>query len=367
MRRLLVAGLAAIALAADLTDAFASDAWPGGPTATIFESDQFFLSVGGTGGVYHLPKFEAFSRTGFNFAADFGRLRIDPDVPALGGGGAIGYVFRTGTFPAWMGERVRVSVGGATWSGQATETVERSVPSGVEAVNVLSVSGTDNLGFGFQTFGDRVRLRTDYEAFELALRLASDMRLGPRLVVSPSVGVFGGQSTEDYFFLYGLIIVGGDRVGFIRETNRTWRVGGDVGLQATYWLLDNLGLSLGGRAGVVYLRTNMKGHDCFAQPSQPPFTVCTTPTFGFRTTVSDSASAVGFRGTVNLGLHLDSGWLQFSLVGFATYETDVPGIRNPSSGSARPTNQFGPARIRYSVGHSYGAMATIRVLLVGIW
>lgn len=343
--------------------AAALDFWRGEAGATTpLTPGQFYLSVGGAGGIYHLPRFEIFQRVNFANTAVFGRIGHDAEVPVFGAGGEFGYVFRPGTLPTWLGERVRIGVGGSFLQGEKTDRQLFSEPSGNQAVKVYSVSGTNNLPFGFGTFGDRSQLTTEFDAYEVALRLKSDIALGERVALTPSIGVFGGQSRERYEFVYGLIVVGGERKGFVNETNRSWRVGGDVGLHLTGRVTDVVALSFGGRAGVFHVNTRMRGDDCFSQITAPPGTPCVFDGTGFQTSVRDSRSAVGFRGILNAGVHLDGGWIMVSLLGFASLDTAVPTINNPQTGLAPPTTA-GPARIGYSTGYSAGGMFNVRLSL----
>jgi hypothetical protein len=104
----LVAGFLLVA-----TQASGQAVWPGGPGATTpIEPGKLFVGLGAQFEVYNLPTFDSPWRTANINGSDLWRPSWDPDPTVVGPGGVFGYVFRDGTFPAWMGRKVRVSFGG---------------------------------------------------------------------------------------------------------------------------------------------------------------------------------------------------------------------------------------------------------------
>jgi hypothetical protein len=373
----LVAGFLLIA-----TQASAQAVWPGGPGATTpLVPGQLFVGFGAQIGVHHLPKFDSpwqsSNLIGFSLR-NFDRLRpsIDPDPTVAGPGGVFGYVFRDGTFPAWAGKKVRLSFGGQFWEGNFTDRQDRATlpplfGGSFSAAPIDGSPGTRGPFFGYTQH--QTSFNVDVNGYHLALRLTSDFAVAPQVTLSPFVSLFGGQSRESYAIrarLVGNLLDGAPYA--LDERVATARIGALVGTGVTFRVVPRLSLHLGAQAGLVWLRSHMTGGDCFAGIAAPASgTACgaTTPNIGaFQTSVSDTRSTVGFRGGLTAGVSWDMRFAILSLTGFMTYDSQVPGIRNPvvtspitNLGGNQPTS--GRAHLFFDDAVDFGGMVVLRIPL----
>jgi hypothetical protein len=375
----LVAGFLLLA-----TQASAQGVWPGGPGSTSpLVPGQLFVGFGVEFGTYNLPKFDSPWRTANFGGDDLWRPSWNPDPTVVGPGGVFGYVFRKGTFPSWMGRKVRVSFGAQFWDGTASDLQSRPVAifPGVGHYKLISAAPIDgSLGTTFGVGG----LHTDREAsfavqatgYHLSLRLTSDYRVDTNLTLSPFVAVFGGRSFDSYSLrarVAGTIV---DLAPYaLDERVATDRIGAMVGTGLTVPLdrRQRFRIHLGVQAGFVWLRSHMTGADCFAGFSFPsPGTACVAArqAFGsFQTSVTDTRSTVGFRGGLMGGVTWDMRFAILSLTGFMTYDSQVPGIRNPVVTSPVTTFGFndqptsGRAHIFFDDAVDFGGMVVVRIPL----
>jgi hypothetical protein len=364
-----VAGVLLIA-----TQASAQALWPGGPGSTTpLVPGQLFVGFGAQIGVHHLPRFDSPWRSSNAFGIDLFRPSIEPDPTVAGPGGVVGYVFRDGTFPAWAGRKVRLSFGAQFWDGNFTERQDRSTPSPFVAhVSAAPIDGS----LGFQNaVGGIIRRQTsfnvDANGYDLALRLTSDFAVAPRVTVSPFVALFGGQARESYTVRARLVgATFAEKPYALDERVSTARVGAMLGTGVTLRVVRRISLHLGAQAGFVWMRSHMTGGDCFSFLGVTPGTPCGAVPFSgsVRATVSDTRSTVGFRGGLTGGVTLDLTFAILSLTGFMTYDSQVPGIRNPVVTSPITTiviNQptSGRAHLFFDDALNFGGMVVLRIPL----
>jgi hypothetical protein len=370
----LIAGFLLIA-----TQASAQAVWPGGPGATTpLVPGQLFVGFGAQIGVYHLPKFDSPWRSSNTVAGppiDLLRPSIEPDPTVAGPGGVFGYVFRDGTFPAWAGRKVRLSFGAQFWEGNFTDRQDRAtLPPGFSGyVSAAPIDGSPGTNYAFGSFTQRrTSFNVDLSGYHLALRLTSDFAVSPRVTLSPFVSLFGGQSRESYAIRARLASATGDDAAYaLDERVATARVGALVGTGVTLRVMPRLSLHLGAQSGFVWLRSHMTGGDCFAVKIVAPGTPCgAAPMFPgtFRTSVTDTRSTVGFRGGLTGGVTWDMRFAILSLTGFMTYDSQVPGIRNPVVTSPITTGVYNPptsgrAHIFFDDALNFGGMVVLRIPL----
>jgi hypothetical protein len=367
------------------TQASAQALWPGGPGSTSpLVPGQLFVGFGAQLGTYNLPKFDSPWRsaklnTGF-IATDLWRPSYDPDPTVAGPGGVFGYVFRDGTFPAWAGKKVRLSFGAQFWDGSTSNSEQRGpgLVTGLPGV-LVSVAPIDgSLGSNYSLGIGGVSARTasfnlDTNGYDLSLRLTSDFAVAPRVTLSPFVALFGGQSRESYSIRARIT---GSPVDFypyaLDERVSTARVGAMLGTGVTFRVVRRVSLHLGAQAGFVWMRSHMTGGDCFADSCPAPGTPCGAAPAGggaFRTTVADTRSTVGFRGGLMGGVTWDMRFAILSLTGFMTYDSAVPGIRNPVVTSpittlgARNQPTSGRAHLFFDDAVNFGGMFVLRIPL----
>jgi hypothetical protein len=372
----LVAGVLLLA-----TQASAQALWPGGPGATTpLKPGQLFVGFGAQIGVHHLPKFDSPWRSSnaiglFGPATDLLRPSIEPDPTTAGPGGVVGYVFRDGTFPAWAGNKVRLSFGAQFWDGNFTDRQDRATLAPFSGyVSAAPIDGSPGTQVSFAPFAQRqTSFNVDVNGYHLALRLTSDFAVAPRVTLSPFVSLFGGQSRESYAVRARIVGNVSDTGTYaLDERVATARVGALVGTGVTLRVAPRLSFHLGAQAGFVWLRSRMTGGDCLGSlvsVGQPCGAAPPGPG-SFQTTVSDTRSTVGFRGGLTGGVTVDLTVAVLSLTGFMTYDSAVPGISNPvvtapiaAGPYLRTAPTSGRAHIFFDDAVNFGGMVVLRIPL----
>lgn len=342
----------------------------------VEKSGRWFIGAGAAGGTYHMPDWNSTTTARVPNAGlppNTGAAELSTDLTLIVPGGTLGYVLPDGTLPAWMGRSVRVSLTGAYVGGYGSSQSSILVSPSAQ-VYQTSVDGRFGAGTGIGTpalLTDRIKI--DQDGFELALRIASDMPIGPGLVISPSLGVFGGYSktTFDHTGKYFLPTLALNAAAHsINEELSTMKVGLDVGLGVTWRPWSNIALSMAGRAGMVWKRAQLDASDCYqfgigisecTTPQGAPFTG-----LQFATSTDDEASKFGFAGSVYLAATYDGGWVVLTVGGFFGWESAVAGVRNPvnSVGIAAVGSQIArPASVQFGSGWKAGGFVTVRIFL----
>ncbi len=328
---------------------------------------QFYVSANAWGGIQQLPTF----RSTFSLFTPSGVLPsgIDPDLAGAEPGGAIGYVFRDGSLPPWIGQRVRIELGGNIITMSSRDN--RSFQTNGEIFAFNSVGGTPFFAPStIGTFRVDEDLRVEREGFRLHLKFAADRALSPNLSLTPSIAVHGGHITDSYEYKF---VFATPATGFttgapaqINERLSTSEIGLDLGGALNWQFAQGFTLNVAGTAGVVWQRTRLSGQDCFNNNVLIPIGTQCGPSNGsfFTSTVSDSRSTTGFRGTVRLGLSADLRIAVATLGGFFRYDSHVPGVENPNSQA--PVTNSSTARVRFNDGIAYGGYLVFRVPLIGL-
>jgi hypothetical protein len=344
---------------------------------TPLERGQFYVGFTLWGGVQQLPRFNSGTSI-FNSAdnAFVAPSPLDADVHGVQPGGEFGFVFRDGTLPGWMGSRVRAAVyGSAPFFERSHDRVTSLPASGFG--NFHGVNGQVVTNFLYNTPGSPTfneTLTVHREGFQGGLKLESDIALGPNLALTPTVAVFGGQTTDRYTHT-GIIDTDNPGVtfpGFIQtqvdQRLRTREFGGHLGGRLTWQFQPGWALHFGGTAGPVWMRSRLSAADCFVPFALSLSEPCGPGNVGLGTlatsSASDSRSRLGFRGTASLGLTADLRYALLSIGGYMRYDSHIPGIANPQITSAGQLGQnVAPAQIRFDDGFAYGGFLTLRVPL----
>ncbi len=330
---------------------------------------QFYISANVWGGVQQLPRFQ--STVSVFTANGVVPSTINPDLKGAEPGGAIGYVFRDGTLPAWIGQRVRVEFGGNALTMNSRDSRSFQTAAG-NIVVINGIGGTTfvapaGLGFSFRLDDD---LRVERDGFRLHFKVAADRALSPNLSLTPSIAVHGGHTSDAYKYTY---VFAHPATGFttgapgqIDHRLRTSEIGVDFGGVLNWQFAPGFTLNAGGTLGVLWMRTRLSGQDCFNNNTAVPiFTPCGPSNVAFFTsTVSDSRSTVGFRGTAQLGVSADLRVAVATLGGFFRYDSRIPGVDNPNSQT--PAANTGTARVRFDDGFAYGGYLVFRVPISGL-
>lgn len=365
--------------------ASAQSIWPDTPgTTTPLVQGQLFFGLGGEVGVHNLPKFESPGRsaqlnTG-GVATDLFRPSFDPDPTVAGGGGGLGYVFRDGTFPAWMGENVRLAFWGHYWDGDFSQDEQR--PGGTSGAapaayfSVAPIDGSLGSNIGVVGVGSMTRVTSfsvDTDGYNLSLPLTSDFDVTPNVTLSPFVALVGGHARDSYSQTSTLATNRDAGIYALNEWVSTDRIGAVFGTGMTFQVTEPISLHLGALAGFTATRAELTGADCFAGAiAAASGTSCTNAAPGagaFQTTVTDKRSTVGFRGGLMGGITWNMVFAELSLTGFASYDSKVAGVANPVVTSPintlgngnQPTN--GPAQLKFDGETDYGGMVMLRTPL----
>ena len=330
---------------------------------------QFYVAGGAWGGWQQLPKFH--STVSVFTGAGVVPTAVDPELAGAQPGGAIGYVFRDGALPPWVGQRVRMEIGGSILTMNSHDSGSFQTTAGQIAL-INGISGTPllapgALGASFRLDDD---LRVERDGFRLHLKVAADRALSPNLSLTPSIAVHGGEVRDSYQYTYVFLhpatgfTTGAP--GAISERLRTREIGLDLGAALNWQFAPGFAVNAAGTAGIVWQRTRLNGQDCFNNATVlAAGTPCGPSNAAFSSsTISDSRSATGFRGTAQLGLSADLRIAVLSIGGFFRYDSRIPGVENPNSQTA--ANNTSPARVRFDDGIAYGGFLTLRVPLIGM-
>jgi hypothetical protein len=369
MRCFRPAMLAMVSVLAVSQTARADALWFDPPLTTPIAQGQWFFGIGAIGGTYRAPKWNG-TFTHFNGTSPDGPNEFTARNFMIGPGGTVGYTFNDGALPPWIGTRARIAFSGMWWSGDRTQSKSKSF-SAADIGNYHTVDGRVFFSAAAGVPGNlNETLRTEFNAYELALRLSADRPLTPTLTLIQSLGVFGGSSVERYQSTSTYVTLAGVNSfpGFINERVVSSRIGADAGLGLSWQIMPSLRWGVGGRAGFHWVRSNLEAGDCGAVGAVAAcgFSPNTfIPGAGFGTTTSSSRSTIGFRGSVGSSITLDGGWIQASLGGFFTFDSASPGIANPTSNTVglAPGTNVGAARIRFAGGYNAGGFFTIKVQL----
>ena len=335
---------------------------------TPLQAGQLYAGVTFSAGVQHLPRFNG-SVSLFDAInlASFGANSFSPAVVGVQPGGELGFVFRDGTFPVFLGSRVRAAVFGSYSDAEHELSNARARQGGVPFVLYNRIDGTFVGTLGLPAGSSLSEtLRVQRESFQIGLKLESDIALAPNLSLTPAVAVFGGRTNDSYVHtsVISNFVAGFDAVPTsINERLRTREFGGHLGARLTWQFQPGWALHVGGTAGPVGLRTRMTASDCHSFAAVAPGTPCGPSTGGFTTaSVSDSRSTIAFRGTATVGLAVDARIAVISIAGFGRYDSRIPGIENPQQNGITATAATqAAARIRFQDGFAYGGTITVRM------
>ena len=352
---ILAAGVAALLLAPAL--AAAEPFWlHDGDAAAPSPLGQFYIAPRIAGGVQHMPRFNSTVSTFTSVVtppfAFTGPSPFHPEPSGVEPGGAIGFMFRDGTFPATLGQRVRIELGGEVLASSSTTDRGAAPLVTFGGFFVSGISGTTffNGSSGVASFHDSLQFHRD--GFRLALKAASDYALRSDLSFTPSLAVRGGWTSNSYVYSYGLISGPSEIPGGVNERVRTSEVGLDLGGALSWQFSPGFALNVGGTVGFVWMHSRLTGDDYFGSGA------------GQRSSVAASAATVGFRGTAKLTLAADLGLGTAILGGFMRYDSQIPGVDNPQItvlDQAAGTNPA--ARVRFAGGIAYGGYLSLHIPL----
>lgn len=370
---------AALALLLHATSVRADAFWFGDQATHPIGTSGWYMGHGIIGGVYQLPSWNApialFPGTFISAIETVvldpaGRSSFNPLVPFFGQGLTVGRSIPPAQAPSWAGNRLRVYMSGMYWSGRTSNSAARGT-SVFDALNVSAIDGRTHQYTSYVQGRLDEQLRTSHRRIEFLLGAATDYDISPGTVLSPSIALVGGWQRERYRYDAFNRTVAAGPLGPLMydETNSTIRVGLDTSLSVATQATTTVRVFATLRAGLHWLHTRLRGRDCYNAGATG--TICDIPAGTFTTTAhatstSDSASTWSFRGSLALGLTWNPQPFIIQLGSFFTWESAVPGIRNPvllTAPTANTTTTIGPARIKFDDGYNLGGFLMIRLPL----
>ncbi|MCW5773432.1 MAG: hypothetical protein KIT16_17455, partial [Rhodospirillaceae bacterium] len=212
-----IACMLVLAMAACLSSSVWANAEPPGPVywlydgtpRTRFEHGQFYASITFDAVVQQLPRWHStFSFISIASASLTGPQPFSPEPTGVQPGGEIGFVFRDGTLPAWMGTRVRIGLYGSYFRGVSNQEKNfLQIPDYSQFFTQSGFNGQPLLKGPIVAGTYSEALRVERETFQVGLKLESDIALRPNLSLTPAVAVFGGRAYDSYAMRGGLVTI----------------------------------------------------------------------------------------------------------------------------------------------------------------
>lgn len=312
----------------------------------VTKDGSFYVTLGAGVVIQEVPTFNVpFSLSGSTASL----FQTDASVTSGIGGLTIGY--RLGRLG--IGNNPRIEMGLAGWIGSASKTGGQGRRP---LLFISSIDGSASAGCGSCDSVTTVKIR--HSEIGGVLRVKTDFRLAPRWTVTPSLGFVGSISETRYRSNTGMFFGVANQLApnSIKETLSTVRLGGelgaDLGVQATRKLLVNAGFAV----SLFSMRTHLDGSDCQAN-NQAAALPCSGDVFA--TTVNSNDSRLGARVRLSLAGTYDAGWAKVSVMGFGSWDSAMPGVRNPTNATGVAT--AGPARIVYHSRWAYGGALMVTI------
>jgi hypothetical protein len=301
---------------------------------------------------------------------------VSPSLNGWGVRGAVGYVFRNGSLNPMFGSNVRFEIGGSYVAASGTQSAAaNSAPTagGGMAVSFLNAPQLGNAftcgasllpGLSFNC-ATNAALSSDYSAWQLNGKVASDYQWAGALKVTPSLAVFGGQSRNNQTFAQaftqsnagtGVVTNTGS---YNAGTSFSWndfgaRLGLDTDLAITPWM----SAGVGGYVGFAARSVSFSGNDVAASA---PLTVV----FAGSSALSTSANATPFLANAEAHVTVNP-MANIAIRAFAglSYDSRVPGLAGPGFAGSffAPAITTIPASINFTDLTSYyaGGGVTVR-------
>ena len=333
-------------------------------TAPVAEYGSVYISFGAGAFVQQMP------RVNFGNVYTVGggtpfltRVLVDdPDVVGGEGGGTVGVVLDTRRTPTWLGRKPRIEVSFSYGRGSASAAQSQFVPS-ASVLGGPFIDGGGNIA-GFVTIGlpstHRGTVDVALQEAAGAIRLKTDLRLTRTLTATPAFGFVGGQSVFDFDYNAVNSAVIGPTVTVTRtteETLKTRRLGGEAAIDLAWRAARRLTVHGGASAAFFRMGTRLTANDCIgiSNAGAPCSGTAGTATW------SDFDHRTGYRLGMNAGITYDGGWFKLTVVGRGTWDSAVPGIRNPTAANA--IVRSAPAAIVYDSAWRYGGGLSVTIPL----
>lgn len=260
-------------------------------------------------------------------------VTLEPEFDAHGINGSIGYVYREGRYPAWLGRNLRVEVNG--WWVTANHLSEGGSFGTIPAISLIRIDGV-NSGLAGAHLNTLSTIRAVSQQWQIALRAATDYPLAPLWFVTPEIVVLGGRQFDDYkLFERGQQTVMFNDQRFY-DVNTT-RIGGHGGARLTFKPTGTIALHVGGYAGMLHTSASLQALEVFS--TGVPLIL----------NVSHDRSAAAFVAGGQAGAAVSAGYFIISVVGGVDYNSKVAGVRVPTFADPAPISLFYESRWNYHV------------------
>jgi hypothetical protein len=229
---------------------------PAQKVASTFDSGGFYVSTDGSYQSMNLPTYSlGWQNLSEPSLARLGAVQnFEPRTGGYGVRGAIGY-----RFPS----NARIELGGSYLNAYLSQT-ELFTSSGSLDHALLRVSGRGGTNFGTGA-GSRFTstLESKVAAWNAYLKAADEVRTGA-VTFSPSVAVFGGQSTVNQALRQyaSFVATGAVFETYTADSSLKWSDwGGRLGFDSSVEISRSLVLGLGGWIGVAHRSVDMSAND----------------------------------------------------------------------------------------------------------
>jgi hypothetical protein len=309
-----------------------------------------------------LPTFD--TPVGDTFAARFPGLLSEAFRPTLFGGEA-NAIYAPGG--GW-----EVEIGGGYWSGSDSASAQPLPGYGLSVTGLDGNSGT-LVGAGFLE-GDRVKTSVDASLGEAHLRLARSFD-GGGITLRPFAGLLYERSAQDYAASFRLQEPAVNNLEIPYALNQevdSTRLGGEIGLRVSFPLGQGWQLHTAAAFALYRQDSGMKARDCVAAASFTPGFACQDDTAAqyqrrLDTAASDDDDRLASRVKLEAGLSIPVGPAVLGVNGFAQYDSDVAGVKNPLLSEDQflggdPTRPP-PAHLVFDEAWTYGGTVSLTIPL----
>ena len=231
------------------------------------ERSGFYVSFDGSQQTINLPTYDlGWKLKDYFSGANRGPSETNkPRVDGYGIAGTFGYVAPDGSFSQMWGRNVRFEIGASYIRANGTINGRSPNIAGFSygfAAQMLNGSFGESNGFGNSTAWTSSTLTTDYTAWKIGLKSASDYTFGA-VTLTPSLSAFAGHASNEQTFFQQLNTDGS-------PSNRNYRAnsllgwtdwGARAGLDGKLQLASWLSLGLGGSVGTAWRDVSMNASD----------------------------------------------------------------------------------------------------------
>lgn len=329
-------------------------------TAPVGKYDSnIYVTFGAGGFLQNTPKFNY-----FNMPDGSALFLESADILGGTGGVTLGILLDNRRM-SWPGKKPRIEFSFAYGRGSGSTSQSRLIPdSGGTDLHITTIDGTRllivNCGGAGATCTSATRLAANYQSVSGALRLKTDIHLARNLYVTPALGFVGGRSSVDYKLNNIITFNAGTTLpNVVNENLKTTRLGGEAAADIT-WKINRKWTWHGGASFALFrMGTRLVGRDCLQTGVVPAGTVCGTSGTFANTSISKFDHQTGYRVGMNTGVTYNGGWYRVTLVGQGMWDSDVPGVQNPSSTNTAIGATAAPASITYSPQWRYGGFVAV--------